>query len=269
MTDEHPGATHLCERLLKKWDPMFFETVDPTRAKRTGAMLEALGSHFGGRFRVLELGSGPGSLTLRMLRRFPRCTVVAVDTDPVLLQVGKVALYRFGRRVSWTLTDIRARQWFSTLPVGRFDVVVSSLTLHWLEADEIRHLYRNLGRLLRAGGLLVNGDFLPAVGPPRRIGGRTAASEGHRTTERREPDLQSFKVNWANWWRTVEREPSMQTSLRERQVRLPGAIPPRRATGPKIPVSLEHHEKMLRDAGFVETRVVWQEDGFRVLVGAR
>ncbi len=31
MTDEHAGATRVCERLLKKWDPMFFETVDPTR----------------------------------------------------------------------------------------------------------------------------------------------------------------------------------------------------------------------------------------------
>ncbi len=232
-------------------------------------MLEALSAHLGGPFWVLELGSGPGSLTLRMLRRFPRCTVVAVDTDPVLLQVGGLALSRFRGRVSWVLADIRARHWFSTLPVNRFDVVVSSLTLHWLEADEIRRLYRNLGRLLRAGGLLVNGDILPAVGAPKRIGGRTTTSEGHRTTEGRETDLQSFKVSWAKWWRVVEREPSMQSSLRERHVRLPGGMPPRRATGPKIPVSLEHHEKLLRDAGFVDTRVVWREDGFRVLVGAR
>ncbi|MFZ0699526.1 MAG: class I SAM-dependent methyltransferase [Thermoplasmata archaeon] len=248
---------------------MFFETIDPTRAKRTEAILEVLAAHFHGPFRVVELGTGPGPLTVRILRHFPKSAVIAVDTDPVLLQIGAEALYRFRRRITWVLTDIREEHWSSKLPLRRVDAVVSSLALHWLEADEIGHLYRNLGRLLRPGGLLVNGDYLPSRRSPERIGGGTKKVEGHRTKERQKTSVQSFKVSWAKWWREVEREPSMQPSLRERQVRLPGPIPPRRMTGPKIPVSLERQERMLRDAGFTETRVVWQEHNFRVLVGAR
>ncbi len=52
----------LCERLLQKWDPMFSESVDPTRGHRTDAILEGLGARFQGRFQVLDLGTGPGRL---------------------------------------------------------------------------------------------------------------------------------------------------------------------------------------------------------------
>jgi adenylate cyclase, class 2 len=56
---------------------------------------------------------------------------------------------------------------------------------------------------------------------------------------------------------------------RERQIRMPGSIPPRRTTGPKIPASLEFHTRALRDAGFRKTAVAWRVREFRVLAGVR
>lgn len=267
MTTERAGTTNLCGSLLKRWDPMFAETIDPTRAKRREAILEVLAGHFRGAFRVVELGTGPGPLTAQVLRRFPKCEVVAVDTDPVLLQVGDEALHRFRRRITWTLADIREKRWSSKLPLHRFDAVVSSLALHWLEEGELRTLYRVLGRLLDHGGLLVNGDYIPSGRPASRRHG-----EGGRKTSRgAQPgaNVRAFKLQWKKWWEAIEREPSMNAAIRERQARLPGPMPPRRTTGPKVPVSLEAHEQALRDAGFVETSVAWQDGGFRVLVGRR
>src|SRR5208282_828085 len=156
------AGARLCESLYERWDPMFFETVDPTRMRRMDEILKVLKNRFRGPIKVLELGSGPGTLTERVLRRFPKSRVVAVDSDPVLLRVGTEALNRFRRRTTWVLADLRERDWSSNLPEHRFDVAVSSLTLHWLEEGEVRILYRDLRAWLRPGGMIVNGDFMPS-----------------------------------------------------------------------------------------------------------
>lgn len=263
------STTRLCEWLLNEWDPMFSGTVDPTRTRRVEGILGALSAHYHGPFRILDLGSGPGPLTLRMLRRFPKCRVVAVDTDPVLLRVGEVALRRFEGRTTWVLADLREKHWSSRLPAQRFDVAVSSLALHWLEENEIRGVYRDLQRLLRPGGMIVNGDYIPSRQPMTQPRVPEEAAERLREVNRGRTDRRAFKSEWEKWWGALQEDPSMRDVLRERQVRMPGKIPPRRTTGPKIPVSLQAHEMALRDAGFRESGVTWRDGEFRVLIGVR
>jgi len=233
------------------------------------AVTDALAVHLKGRFTVLELGSGPGPLASRILRRFRGCHVVAVDTDPVLLRVGRGALARYGPRIDWVLADLRSRRWSAQLPVPPWDGVVSSLALHWLERNEIQGLYRDLFRLIRPGGVFVNGDFLPSRGP----GTGTTGTNRPKMDRSRRVDaasrLPAFRSEWEAWWGTVSLEAGFQPALRQRRLRLPGDLPPKRTTGPKIPASLEFHRRALREAGFRESKVVWQEGGFRTLVSLR
>ena len=257
------------KELLGKWDPMFSETVDPTRPRRTEVVLQALGARFRGPFRVLELGSGPGALTVRVLERFPRCRIVAVDTDPVLLRIGEQALRRFQKRLTWVLADLREKGWSSQLPVHGFDAAVSALTLHWLEKDEIRAVYREVGRLLRPEGVLVNADFLPSrlsrtsADRPRALGG-PAAARGACQPRRA---VGSDRGGWSGGKPWPESPPYV-ASWRSGSSASPGRSP-RRTTGPRLPVSLEAHVRALRDTGFRETQVVWQDHGFHALVGLR
>lgn len=267
--DTRPGITRLCERLLNRWDPMFSETVDPTRARRMDGILRVLRDYVRGPFRVLDLGSGPGPLTARILRRFPESRVVALDTDPVLLRVGEMALHRFRGRVTWVLADLREKGWPSQLPVHRFDAAVSSLALHWLEENEIRAIYRELRRLLRPGGLLVNGDFLPTSQPKVPPKDERVTTDRRRGPQRGGGGRRAFKPEWEKWWGALAEDASMRDVLKERHLRMPGKIPPRRTTGPKTPASLQAHERALEDAGFHESVVTWQDGGFRVLVGIR
>lgn len=263
-TERGESTARLCQNLLAKWDSMFLESVDPTRARRMEAILEALRTRIGRPSAVLDLGSGPGPLAVRMLQRFPGCRVVAVDADPVLVRVGSQALHRFRRRITWVRADLRKRRWTSGLPVHRFDAAVSSLALHWLEGDEVRALYRDLRRILRPGGFLINADYLPLRRPEQPLDRRRRAVG---ETERGVAVVRRFRAEWEKWWGALEREPSMPAAFQERQLRMPGAIPPRRTTGPRVPVSLEFHQGALRDAGFRETGVVWQEREFRALTG--
>jgi len=129
-TEVRTPASHLCETLFEQWDPMFFETVDPTRRQRMDGILQVLTTRLRGPIRVVELGSGPGTLTARVLESFPKSRVVAVDTDPVLLRVGARALHRFRQRTTWVLADLRKSGWTGGLPLHRFDAAVSSLALH-------------------------------------------------------------------------------------------------------------------------------------------
>jgi len=59
LDEDRARITRLCERLFEQWDPMFFETVDPTRMKRMDGILRGLSARFHGPIRVLDLGSGP------------------------------------------------------------------------------------------------------------------------------------------------------------------------------------------------------------------
>jgi SAM-dependent methyltransferase len=262
------SATRLCETLLDRWDGMFSSSIDLTRPRRTEAALKVVGARARGPFRVLELGSGPGAFAKRLLRRFPQCRVVAVDMDPVLLRVAERALRRYRGRTRWVLADVRESRWPSKLPVHRFDVVVSSLTLHWLEESEIKALYRQLRRLLGSGGILVEADYLPSERPHERHHGAAPTGGGHRRSTREGTDLRAFKRAWSGWWAAVAKEPTLRDALQERQLRMPGPIPPKRTTGPKVAASIEAHERALLGAGFRPVGVVWEDGAFRVLVGA-
>ncbi len=263
-----PGTTDF-EKLLGKWDSIFLKTVDPTREKRIEAILGTLDTRSRAPLRVLDLGTGPGPLACRILKRFRGSRVLGVDSDPVLLRVGEQALSRYGSRIAWVLADLREKDWCSGLPAGSFDAAVSSLALHWLEEREIRSLYRDLRRLLRPEGLLVNGDFLPSQQTKKGLRGQGAEGDGDRRAETVNASVRAFKPKWARWWNALEKEPSLHSAFTERQIRMPGPIPPRRTSGPRIPVPLESHERGLRNAGFREIAVVWRDQNFRVLIGTR
>lgn len=254
------------EKLVSEWDSMFLTTIDRTRDRRTEAILGTLGTGCQPPFRVLDLGSGPGPLAGRILQRFSGSRVVGVDSDPVLLRVGKKAAARYGPRARWLVADYRERDWHSGLPVGSFDAAVSSLALHWLEETEIRSLYRDLRVLLRPGGLVVNGDFLPSKKSQNTIHDPAPFSERRPRAANQVQLIQSFKRKWARWWNALEREPALHSAFVARQIRMPGTIPPRRTSGPTVPVNVESHVRALRNAGFRETAVTWRDAGFRVLV---
>ncbi len=258
-----------CDDLFARWDPMFSETVDRTRKGRIEAILETMSVAVGAPARVVDLASGPGPVTARVLRRFPDCHVVAVDTDPVLLQVGQIALRRYRPRVEWVLADLRKEEWAANLERNSFDAVVSSLALHWFYRTEIRAIFRSARALLRSGGVLLNGDFLPTRRPGAGPAGPSHVPRPSAAGSRSAGNVTKFKRRWTDWWNVVVATPALAVALRERELRLPGPMPPRRTTGPKTPATLEWHEQVLRSVGFRRVVVSWRDRDFRVLAALR
>jgi SAM-dependent methyltransferase len=243
---------------LRRWDVQQ-ESFNPERERRFSVMFDVVEARVGKRFVALDLGSGPGSLSARLLRRFPRARCVAVDFDPVALRVGRGALGSFGGRLRWVDARLGRPGWIEQLPAGRYDVALSTTALHWLGGAELRQLYRDLHGLLRKGGVFLDGDRL-AWGPKHRELSRLA--ESVRRLRFRGASLDSEWAAWTKWWEDAQELSELRPLFRlrkERQSQHPkeGDLP------------LDAHARALRRAGFREVAVVWQDLENRVLFAAR
>lgn len=243
---------------LRRWDAQQ-ESFNPQREQRFSAMFDVLAATQRRRFRALDLGSGPGSLSVRLLRRFPSARVVAVDYDPVTLRIGQGALGSLRGRLTWVDTKLGAPGWTRSLPSGRFDAALSTTALHWLRPGPLRTLYRDLARLLRRGGVFLNGDYLP-WGDDRRPFSRIA--ERVRKLRFHGASQSAEWAAWRTWWTDAEKVRELRTEFRLREKR--------RSQHPRTDdLPLDLHVRALRQAGFSSVEVVWQDFENRVLCAIR
>ncbi|MGH3768680.1 MAG: class I SAM-dependent methyltransferase [Pseudonocardiaceae bacterium] len=260
MTTATPWA-----ELLASWDVQQ-EGCLHQREARFAAMLDAIGALVGGKFTALDLGCGPGSLSQRVLERYPQARCIGVDADPVLLSIGRHAQTGFGDRLRWLDADLRTPDWTDAIGVESVDVVVSTTALHWLQPGQLFTLYSQVGSLLRAGGVLLNGDSLP-FDPTQATCQRLA---DHAEAQRSEAVRAMAHIpGWDSWWALTAEVPQLRADFDARERR-------RRAAearyGPRIHdrcTSLSTHECALREAGFAEVGTIWQIHDDRVLLAVR
>jgi ubiquinone/menaquinone biosynthesis C-methylase UbiE len=115
--------------------------------------------------RVLEVGCGPGRLSIRLARRHG-LDVTGLDLDPAMIERARANAERPGdeddRRPSFLVGDVASM----AFPDGSFDLVVSTLSMHhW--ADPTAGL-TEIARVLRPGGRALVWDFRPGVVPLHR-----------------------------------------------------------------------------------------------------
>jgi SAM-dependent methyltransferase len=101
--------------------------------------------------RVLEIGCGTGNLALRVKRRHPSAEVVGLDPDGPALERAARKTRRAGLDVRWD------RGFADALPYAdaTFQLVLSSMMLHHLEADDRPAALREVVRVLAPGGTLL------------------------------------------------------------------------------------------------------------------
>jgi tRNA (cmo5U34)-methyltransferase len=98
--------------------------------------------------RVLELGTGTGETTRRLLARFPEAQVTGLDSTPeMVFRARELGI------------EVRLARMEDPLPDGPWDLVISVLTVHHLDDDQKRDLFRRVREQARA---LVLGDVVIA-----------------------------------------------------------------------------------------------------------
>lgn len=247
----------LARTWIDRWDAQQ-QGYLPDREERFTALIDAVEAAAGRPDPlVLDVGSGPGSLALRLLNRIPAATVIALDADPLTLALGRAA-WRDQRGLRFADVDLRAPGWSAGLALDRQpDAAVSTTALHWLTGESLAALYAELAATLRPGGVVLNGDHLqfddtePALAHLGR-----ALTE--REEQRRFPD--AHPESWTAWWEAAAADPALAALVAERQARK---------------VATDHHDSparllsvqvaALRAAGFSEVGTLWQRGDNRLL----
>jgi SAM-dependent methyltransferase len=246
------------ENWMIRWTN-FQERYVPCREEQFRIMLDYVSLRWGRvPLRMLDLCSGPGSISGQILARFPHADVVAVDLDPWLVEMGRQTVgRRHPGRMTWVEADLRSDGWVDCLGGMRFQAVLSATALHWFTGKQLERLYHNLTSVLVEGGLFSNADLLPihaagVAGLARELSIRWQEAQV----------AEAGGEDWRAFWEKARTEPA----FRDFFVRRDSRFGPR-TNRPALPAEL--HRRMLLDAGFRGASEVWRRHEHAILLAIR
>lgn len=178
--------------------------------------------------RILDLGAGTGLLSAFVLARFPKAHLTLMDESAEMLSIAK---NRFGDQkvqVQYLTGD------YSTdLPKGPFKAVISALSIHHLEESSKLRVFNAAAKVLEVDGIFVNADM---------VLGSNLDEEKY------------FEDSWMNAVRASGITPEDLAAAIERK------------KADKFS-TLDTQLQGLKDAGFDQVRVVFQDKRFAVFCG--
>jgi tRNA (cmo5U34)-methyltransferase len=130
--------------------------------------------------RILELGTGTGETSRRVLEHHARAGLVGIDESEAMLEQARRGLPGG--------VDLRTSRLQDPLPAGPFDLVFSALTVHHLDPGEKRDLFRRCVAELTPRGAFVLGDVIV---PERDEDAVTPLTEGFDL-----PDSVEDQLGW-------------------------------------------------------------------------
>lgn len=108
--------------------------------------------------RILELGTGSGETTRRVLEAHRRARLHGIDSSKEMLVAAGTAL-------SHLPVELELRRLEDPLPEGPWDLVVSALAVHHLVAVDKADLFGRVAAVLRPGGRFVLADVVVPEDP--------------------------------------------------------------------------------------------------------
>jgi trans-aconitate methyltransferase len=227
----------------ESWDRQQ-EWYMPDREDRFRIMLDMVEALTGPAPRVLDLACGTGSITARLLARFPDATSTGVDLDPALLAIAE-GTFADDERVTFVTADLKDPEWTTRLPYDSYDAVLTATALHWLHSEPLAALYGQVAGLVRDGGVFMNADHMIDESTPRI----NAAERAQRHTQMDQAKRNGV-LDWAEWWQLAAQD-AVLAGPTARRYEIYGD----HADG-DMP-SPAWHARVLREKGFGEARAVW------------
>lgn len=179
--------------------------------------------------RILDLGAGTGLLSYFWFQHFSKSEYVLVDIAEEMLEVAKKRFEGL-ENVSCQVLD-----YSKELPEEEFDVILSALSIHHLEDEDKKELFKRIYEKLPEGGVFINYDQF------------CADSEKMSTW---------FDTYWINHLENSGLSEQDLAKWRERK---------------KLDreCSLEVETDMLKESGFKEVECVYSNQKFSVIVAVK
>lgn len=139
---------------------------------------------------AVDLGAGTGLLAGFIRSRFPRTRLLLVDGAEAMLERARER-FRDDPNVDFRVGDYRSVDFG-----GPHDAIVSALSIHHLEHEAKRDLFRRIRGALKPGGRFINAD---------QASGSTEAVT-RRDREMWERQIRAAGITKAQWAEAVERQ---------------------------------------------------------------
>ena len=117
------------------------------------------------RLNVLEIGCGSGRATTKFLSSRPDIKLIAIDNEPEMLAQAEQSLRNEIKQNKLELVQSDALAYLKSVGDGCFDIVASVMALHNFERSYRSRVLREIHRVLKPGGLFINGDKYPPDDP--------------------------------------------------------------------------------------------------------
>lgn len=111
-------------------------------------------------FRVLDLGAGTGLLSFLVAKKFPQARITLLDISSEMLGKAKKRFADMEERLEFVAGD------YADGFAGRFEVIISALSIHHLSDPQKIKLFKNIHKALPAGGIFINADQVLGPTPP-------------------------------------------------------------------------------------------------------
>lgn len=111
-------------------------------------------------FRVSDLGAGTGLFSQFIADKFPKASLTLIDRSEKMLAKARERLSNQPERFDFVTADYSD----GALP-GKYDLVVSALSIHHLPDSDKRDLFRRIHEALGVSGIFINADQVLGSSP--------------------------------------------------------------------------------------------------------
>jgi SAM-dependent methyltransferase len=181
--------------------------------------------------------------------------VWGIDFDPTLLALAEKRLAKFGGRAKLVEADLREPNWPDLAPAS-FDAVVSATTLHWFSPSQLGRLYKQFGKILRAGGIFLNADHAGSSSKQIQKGWGSQRCCLARKYQKSDAD------DWDGFWRAYGR--ALKINVKDFRKKLMGPW-----VGSEQGLPLAWHFEQLKTSGFEAVDCFWRLDYDAIYGGIR
>ena len=101
---------------------------------------------------ILDIGAGTGLLSAFLMERYPEASFTLIDISEKMLDMAKDR-FRNNSNVKYIAADYSKYDF-----TGKYDLVVSAVSIHHLEDEEKKELYKKSYSILKENGIFVNAD---------------------------------------------------------------------------------------------------------------
>ena len=105
--------------------------------------------------RILDLGCGPGRLTVALKDRFPDAEVWGIDVSGPMVRYAHMRAADLGKEVHF----VQGLAEDTGFPDAHFDLVYAYILFHEVPASVTRAIVKEVHRITRPGGVFQSGDF--------------------------------------------------------------------------------------------------------------